>query len=269
MHEALGRHHPLLRRVRALRRDGALRRQQGVFVAEGLHLAEEALAAGAEIEAALVAPRLGATDEGRRLRVALEAQVEAFHEAADTVVDSLQEARSPQPVLLLVRHREPTAELALGPRDLDPLVLVAVGVQDPGNLGGLVRTALAAGATGCFVGEGSADPLHPRAVRATAGAIFRLPVVVASTNARLVELLRARGLRLVGTAARAAIDYDACSFSGPLAIFLGGEGAGLPPEVAGSLDGSVRVPTGPAVESLSVGAAAAVVLFEAARQRRR
>jgi len=258
---------PAVGRIRALRRDAARRDEEGVLLAEGLHLADEALAAEVSIESAWVSPELSLSPEGRALRERLEARASEFLEVGAALLDSLQDARAPQPVLLVVRFRPASIESALRGRGGVPLVAVAVGVQDPGNLGAIVRTADAAGATG-FVATGrGADLLHPRAVRATMGSIFRIPVARAGTR-EIPEALRAAAIRGVGTAPRAPVDHEGVDWTRPTALFLGGEGAGLPEEIRDSLDALVSIPMHPGVESLSVGAAAAVLLFAARRARR-
>ncbi len=261
-----GRGHPSVRRIRALRRSGALRQAEGVVLAEGIHLAEEALAARAPVEIAWVSPRLSATEAGASLRARLERVAEELHEVEDARLDSLQDARSPQPVLLLVRRPLDPLARALSGRGGVPLVAIAVGVQDPGNLGALVRTADAAGATGFVATGDGADLLHPRAVRATTGSVFRLPLARADAE-ELPGVLRAAGLLTVAAGPRAATDFRIVDWTRPTALLLGGEGSGLPEALLEAADERTSIPTHPGVESLSVGAAAAVLLFEARRQR--
>jgi TrmH family RNA methyltransferase len=263
----IGRRHPTIRRLRALRRDAALRRQQSVFLAEGVHLALEALRSDADVELVVCSGRLSSNEEGRDLLRAIERRALQAVETADAVLDSLQDARSPQPVLTLVRRRSWPPQAGLEDPGLVPLVAAACGVQDPGNLGGLLRTADAAGATAFFVSQGSVDPFHPRAVRATMGSIFRVPVHVEPEDTLLLRL-RDHGLRLVATDPAGGLDYDRCDLRGPVALLFGGEGPGLSAALRGRADESLRVPMRREMNSLSVGAAAAVVLFEAARQRR-
>lgn len=263
----LGRHHALTRRLRALRRDPALRRAEQVLVAEGFHATEEALAAGVSIELIVVSAGLEGSEEGRRLLAAAERQGVPFHRVAEQVMDSLQDARSPQPVLALVRWPASTLRDLLGRIAAGGLVVVVHGVQDPGNLGSLLRTADAAGAAALVAERGGADLTHPRTVRASTGSIFRLPSVTAESAETLQEL-RSRGFRTVGSSPSSANSYEAEPWTGALALFVGGEGAGLPAELLRGLDASVSIPMRDGVESLSVGAAAAVLLFEAARRRR-
>ncbi len=263
----LSRTHSLARRLRALRSDATRRESEGVFVAEGVHLAQEALKTGATIEAAVVSPRLKTSEEGRDLAHRLHATGIEVHESSDETLDALQDARSPQPIVLIVRREPPTLSAVMAGRGGTPLVVVACGVQEPGNIGALLRTADAAGATGFMTTPGCANLTHPRAVRASMGAIFRLPAVEAALGEVLKEVASLE-FRVFGADARGAVDYDTADWGGPVALFLGGEGAGLPPQVISRLNQRVAVPMAPGVESLSVNAAAAVLLFTAARKRR-
>lgn len=250
-----------------MRHDPALRREQSVFVAEGIHLAREALQSAADVELVLFSKRLGAREEGCELLHTIEERRLSCAEADDAVLDAIQDARTPQPILMLVRRPKWPRNAGLDIPGRAPLAVAAVGIQDPGNLGSLVRTADAAGATACFVADGSADPFHPRAIRATMGSVFRVPVFLDSEPS-IVKRLRARDLRLVGAEAATGIAYHRYDFTRPVAVFFGAEGTGLPRSLRSELDERIHVPMREGVDSLSVGAAAAVVLFEAARQRR-
>jgi len=264
----LARGHPDLRRLRALRRDRAARDAAGVLVAEGLHLAAEALAADAAIERALVAPSLEEQAEGRALLSALRARAVPVFAVDEAVMEGLQDARTPQPVLLVVRRGEVALPHAVPGLPGVALVAVAAGIQDPGNLGAILRSADAAGATG-FVALGSgADLFHPRAVRASMGAVFRLPCAQEAEAGPLLSRLEALGIAALAAQPEAELLYDLCDLRVPVALFFGGEGAGLPGELTRRLSVAVKIPMRPGVDSLSVGAAAAVLLFEAARQRR-
>jgi TrmH family RNA methyltransferase len=253
--ENLGRHHPAIRRLRTLRRDAARRRAEGLFLAEGFHLAEEALRSRTSIEEALVSPRTTASKQGRRLLEALQHRGVPCRATAASVLDSLQDARSPQPILLLVKRAEWTLERACGARAGPPLITVAHAVQDPGNLGALLRSTDAAGGTALLTSGRCADLHHQRTVRASMGSIFRLPAL----EVELSDLLRAledRGVRRIAADPSAGELYHACDLRGPTAIFLGGEGAGLPADLLRRLDGRMHVPM-----------RRGVMLFEAARQR--
>jgi TrmH family RNA methyltransferase len=263
----LSRTHPIARRLRALKGDAAQRESEGVFVAEGIHLAKEALAAGASIEAAVVSPRLEQSDEGREIARRLKAAGVETHTCAEATLDALTDARSPQPVVLIVRREPTTLPAVIEGRGGAPLLVVACGVQEPGNLGALWRTSDAAFATGFVATPGSASLTHARSVRASMGAIFRLPAVEAGLSSVLQEA-HSRQFIVIGAEARGGVDYEAVDWTGPIALLLGGEGSGLPKDAEPFLDARVAIPMEPSVESLSVNAAAAVLLFAAARKRR-
>lgn len=262
----LGRSHDLVRRLRRLRRDATARRAEGVVVAEGSHLLGEALAsAPGAIECVVHTARLERDAGGRALLAACRRAGLVVHETGDAVMDGLQEARSPQPVLALVRFAPADPRRCLAGAD-GPLA-IAAGLQDPGNLGAILRTADAAGAVAAAVCGPGADPRHPRAVRATMGAIFRLPLIECAVDGAL-DLAAEHGMALVGADADGDVECFDYAWPERVALVLGGEGAGLPPEARVRLDAIVRVPMRRGVESLSVGAAAAVLLFDIARRRR-
>jgi TrmH family RNA methyltransferase len=147
------------------------------------------------------------------------------------------------------------------------LVLVVEGVQNPGNLGGLLRTAEAAGATGALLTAGSADPFSWKALRGSMGSAFRLPHRAGLPISEALEALEARGVRVFATAKDGERRYDEADLRGPVALVVGSEGRGVSPEVRKRASARLRVPLAAPVESLNVGVAAALVLFEAARQR--
>jgi TrmH family RNA methyltransferase len=148
-----------------------------------------------------------------------------------------------------------------------PLVLVVEGVQNPGNLGGLLRTAEAAGATGALLTTGTADPFSWKALRGSMGSAFRLPHRAGLATGEALDLLAARGVRVFATSADGERRYDEADLRGPAALVVGSEGRGTSPEVRERAFARLRVPLAPPVESLNVGVAAALALFEVARQR--
>ena len=247
-----------------MRKSAAARREQGLLIAEGVHLAREAIAAECELEAAVFDPRLAASGEGVGVLAALRERGVPCHEVAESVMDGLQDARSPQALVLMVR----TAALAGRPwrTSQDPLIVVCDGVQDPGNLGAIVRSADAAGAAGLIATGSTADLHHPRTVRASMGSIFRLPVDRMELSVA-TRRLRDEKLTLIGTRVSGGENYRDAPLTGACALFFGGEGPGLGETFLQTLDRTVTIPLHAEVESLSLGAAVAVTLFEAVRQR--
>lgn len=255
------RANPLVKRLRALKLKGA----DDLLLVEGPKLLEEAIAAGVPLVEVAVSPRLLRHARGRELAAAAE-RLCPVRVMDDDLLASLAEVEATQGVLALARRPAFDERLILSGT---PLVAVAVGVQDPGNVGALLRAAEAAGATGACLAGGSADAFSWKALRGSMGSAFRLPHVKARSTAQLIERLRAAGLRLVGAAREAGIAHDEADLTGPLAVFFGAEGSGLPGEVLDALDERLTIRMAGPVESLNVAVAAGVVLFEAARQRRR
>jgi RNA methyltransferase, TrmH family len=171
---------------------------------------------------------------------------------------------SPRPIAAVVALPAHPLETAVG----CDLALVLVDVADPGNVGTLVRTAEAAGAGAVVCCGATADPFAPKAVRASAGSVLRVPVVVDQDAGRVLDALAGRGTATFGLAAGAPEAYDAVDLRAPVALVLGSEAHGLPPEVAGRVDRLVAIPMTGGVESLNVATAGAIVCFEVARQRR-
>ena len=247
---------------------------------EGPKLIEEAIRAGLEAEALLV------SDSGEQeLQGILQAASETdpgvprsrILRTTDKLFARVAGTETPQGVAGLFRAREWGFEDALrGPatgegafRGEPTLVVVMAGVQDPGNVGTIVRSAEAFGATGAVAARGTADPWSPRALRASAGSALRLPMLRGVALPVLLAQLKMAGLKIFATSAAAGeageIQQD---LTQPCAIFIGSEGAGLPAELASAADGTISIPMSEQVESLNAGIAAAVVLYEAARQRR-
>jgi TrmH family RNA methyltransferase len=141
-------------------------------------------------------------------------------------------------------------------------------VRDPGNAGTVLRSAEAAGADGVLSCDGSVDVYNPKTVRASAGSLFHVPVVVGGEPVDVLEQIGSWGVRRLGTVARRGHDYTAVDLARPTALVLGNEANGLPDHVSAHLDDEVTIPMAGRSESLNVGMAAAVLCFEAARQRR-
>jgi TrmH family RNA methyltransferase len=256
------RANPLYKRLRALVERSAA--DGASCLLEGPKLVLEALGAGLRVVEAAAAPGAGRTTTGERAIEALAGRGVAVRRMSEDLLASLSEADTAQGLLAVAERPRFDVERIF---DATPLVLVADGVQNPGNLGGLLRSAEAAGATGAMLTAGTADPFSWKALRGSMGSAFRLPHVRGHPIDRVLDLLEARGVRVVATAADGDGRYDEADLRGPVAIVVGAEGAGLPVAVRSRAAARVRIPLHPPVESLNVGVAAALLLFEAARQR--
>jgi TrmH family RNA methyltransferase len=259
-------------RVKFLRslRQRKYRQREGCFLIEGIRIVEEALDCGAPVDALVYAPELLVSERAQALveRLAAEQRLAL----ASDVFGSISDREQPQGIAAVVRIQE--LPLAAIPLSEDLLVLVAYQLSDPGNLGSIIRTADAVGASGVVVVEPSVDLYDPQTVRATMGSFFTLPLVRLNEGAALVpwyEQVRAAGLPLLVAATSAhgqQVHFDV-NYCRPVALLIGSERDGLPPEVRASADVTVRLPMAGRATSLNVSAATAALVYEIVRQRRR
>jgi TrmH family RNA methyltransferase len=264
---------------------GGLATETGAVGVEGVRLVEEALRSGCPIDAVLF------SESGERHRERLAPVIDRPEIAipilrtTDRLFEGVADTEHPQGVAALVRPRTATFdELLKTPEGAcSPLLVVLAGVQDPGNVGTIIRTASAFGATGAATTasgqSGTASPYSPKALRASAGAALHLPIVAGMSLPILLTQLRVAGVRTLASVAHASEDnggdgndavfapwdVDWCK---PVAMLVGNEGAGLPLEVERSADARIRIPMASGIESLNAAAAAAVLFYEAARQRK-
>jgi TrmH family RNA methyltransferase len=251
--------------ARSLVRQRKAREQTGLFVLEGAGLVAEALSCGhvpVDVFVSLDAPE----GDLEALLAELRRAGAAVAELDPTAFASIASTVTPQPVIATVAQPWSRLEEAVT-RD-GSFVLVAAGVREPGNAGTLIRTAAAAGADAIVFCDDPVDVANPKAVRASAGAIFRIPVVARADVGALWERLEHCGLTSVGMSGSSERAYDAVDYTMPVAIVVGNEAHGISDPVAAHLAARVAIPMARGVESLNVAAAAAVVVFEAARQRR-
>ena len=219
----------------------------------------EALAAGTRVHEVFVAD-----DAPPDVHDVADRASAPVHTLAKGVMERVADTVTPQPILAVASFVDvPLEELA----DATFLV-VCVDVRDPGNAGTVLRSAEAAGADGVVCCGGSVDLYNPKTVRASAGSLFHVPVVAGGDPVMVLERIGSWGVRRLGTSARTGTDYADADLTQRVAFVLGNEGAGLPPALADHLDGHVSIPMAGRAESLNVGMAAAVLCFEAARQRR-
>jgi TrmH family RNA methyltransferase len=229
---------------------------------EGPNLLEEALRAGLRIPWVFVAQ--GA--EHLLEKLALPAETEVL-QVPKEVLDSALSTETPQPVAALI---EPPswawADVLVSRTKATPLIVVLAGLQDPGNLGTILRSAEAFGAQAILNLPGTVGAWNPKAVRASAGSVFRLPLLETSVE-ECFSRLHAAGVRIWTTAVHGAEPADRIDLVGPVALLIGNEGNGVPQALAELADGAVTIPCPGPVESLNAAAAVSVLLYEASRQR--
>ncbi|MGA8858737.1 MAG: RNA methyltransferase, partial [Candidatus Sulfotelmatobacter sp.] len=244
-----GRHNPLVKQLRQAFSRAELT-ESGDCAIEGLRILEEAIRSGLRFSAVFF--RESAQDRAERLLPQLGAQVETLL-LPDKLFDSLVPSESPQGVVALVRLKEFSLDDLMEEErsQVGPIVVLA-GLQDPGNLGTILRSSEAFGSAGVVLGDGTVSPFNSKVVRASAGSVFRLPVVHGQSHARgksstakLEEVsnkLRAKDVRLIATSSHKGTPLDQADLKGATAIFFGNEGAGLPRETMAKMDEFISIP---------------------------
>lgn len=253
MERITSRANPLMSRVRKLRDDRKTRRKEGFYLCDGVKMLEEAVRWNAPIEVVILSEDIAGTPVPDGVRTVI---------VPGELMRSISPMEAPQGALFLVRTPELTPpEVLTGTH-----YLILDGLQDPGNVGTILRTADAFGCDGLLLTNHCADPFNPKTVRSTMGAVFRTPVWEISADA-LPGLLTRSGLKLAATALRddtvslpdAALDRTA--------VIIGSEGSGVSPALLTQCESTIRIPMEPTCESLNAAAAAAVVLWELYRRR--
>jgi TrmH family RNA methyltransferase len=252
------RQHPIVKEFRELARGGG-----DLMLLDGWHLLQEAASAEIAVEKIAIC---GPPSSAEQLVVdRLRRHGAQIVDVSGTVLNALSPVNSPTGVVASARR--PTVAKTAILQPAPALVLAATGLQDPGNAGAIIRSAAAAGATGVVLDEGSADPWGWKALRASMGSAFRTPVLRTRMLANMTREWRAAGLRIVATVPRAGTPMHDLDFTRPMVLLLGGEGAGLPDAMVTGADWRVSIPMRGGIESLNAAVAAAVLLYEAHRQR--
>lgn len=257
------RKNPLAQRARAVR-DG--REKEFVFV-EGVRLCEEALRATVVFELVLYARSLAEDSRGSSLLRQLSDACRETHAVSEDVLESVSDTKTPQGVVALARRPGTGREVVESAAGV-PLVVVMHEANNPSNAGAVLRVAEAAGATGVILTKGSTDPLSPKSLRGSMGSAFRLPLWTGPTLEEALGWCEGRGIRTVATAAGSPLLHTEIDWTTPRAVVLGPEAGGLSEAELKAADAAVRIPMREPVESLNLATALAVVLYEAARQRR-
>lgn len=260
---------------------GGLPTESGSVGVEGLRLVEEALASGCRIEAVLL------SESGERHHSKLSPLIDrpelAFPvlHTTDRLFEGIADTEHPQGVAALVVPRQTQLEdlFSTPGGKCSPLLVVLAGVQDPGNVGTILRTAAAFGATGAVTSatgqSGTANPFSPKALRASAGASLHLPIVHGAALGILLTQFKLNNISTIatcvheGSAAHSPVAPWEIDWCQPIALLVGNEGAGLPEDVVHSADARIQIPMERSVESLNAAAAATILFYEAHRQRQR
>jgi TrmH family RNA methyltransferase len=257
------RDNSLLRHVHAVR-DGRVEDQ--IFV-EGMRLCEEALTSGLRIHAVVFSDEIARKQKPAELLEKLSIASDRLVCVSEKLLTYVSYSKTSQGILLVASRPEASEELLTAKQLETPLIVVMHRITNPVNLGAILRTSEATGATGAIATENATDPFSPKALRGAMGAAFRLPIWYKPTYAEVLDWCRHRGIKTVCADLNGRTTYTKLDWTGPRALILGPETSGLSREEIAAADDAVRIPMREPVESLNVSVAAGVLLYEAARQR--
>lgn len=243
-----------------------IREREGLFIAEGFHLVGEALRAKAFIDGFYISSRGESRPEGKAMLAQAEARHLKTFSLADELMDELSEVEGPEGILVTARLAYTDFAGLIGGLPADAILVIADGLQDPGNLGTVIRTAHAAGAAGVVIAPDTVDPWNGKTLRAAMGSHFHMPLARA-TDDEIISALGSAGVRLLGADPHAGEPVWAANLTGRIAFLLGSEAAGPGRQLTKAAAGSVRIPMPGGAESLNVAVATAIMLYEAVRQR--
>lgn len=251
--------------VQNLVKKGKARREEGVYVVEGLRICREI--PGDEMKALYVT---------ETFLEAERAETEGFLKypceiVSDAVMKAMADTQTPQGILAVVRRKNWTLEEVTGRAEgnCPACVMILENIQDPGNLGTILRAGEGAGVTGILMDKNTVDIYNPKVIRSTMGSVFRVPFVYTEDLCSALKGMKRKGIRLYAAHLNGKNSYDQEDFTGPCGFLIGNEARGLTKEAAALADDYIRIPMLGQVESLNAAVAASVLMFEAARQRRR
>ncbi|MCX5725570.1 MAG: 23S rRNA (guanosine(2251)-2'-O)-methyltransferase RlmB [Candidatus Saganbacteria bacterium] len=241
------------------------RKKEKKFIVEGPHLVGEALNCFRESKKFPVDFMLYSADAPADiLKTARDLGISCFS-ITEKVMGEISEVETPRGIIAVVSEEEFDLDDVLGGKP--PLIVFCVDVQDPGNLGTIIRTADAVSASGVILSKGTVDLYNPKALRSTIGSIFHLPIVHVENIKETIMALKQSGIKIIAASLDAKKSYYDADLGGPVAIIFGNESKGLGRQIEVLCDGSVKIPMPGKAQSLNVGVSAAVILYEALRQR--
>lgn len=254
-----------IRNLQRLNKDASYRKDKGVFIVEGIRMVKEVPAD--RLQALYISEQMYDRWKTELAAIGLKDDDERLCLLKDYIFETVSQTKSPQGVLAVVEKMDYGPNL-LAENEKAPLYLIVESIQDPGNLGTIFRTAEAAGVHTLIIGGASCDCYNPKVVRATMGAIFRLPFFYTDNLERIMHTLKEQGVTIYGAHLMGGNLYDA-DFTGPTAFLVGNEGNGLSEAVSHAADRLLRIPMKGKTESLNAAVSSAILSYEALRQRER
>lgn len=257
-----------VKRVVQLNKRAGQRKKEDVFIAEGTKMFLEA--PEGSLEEVYVSERFfsfldGQGDKGEQVKRKLEEC--GYETVSGEVFGKMSDTQAPQGILCLVKQQHYALQGMLE-RNECPLLLVLEGLQDPGNLGTILRAGEGAGICGVVMSRDTVDIYNPKVIRATMGSVYRVPFCYVEDLAAAIERMKSFGVEVFAAHLEGEKSYDKCDYRRAAAFLIGNEGNGLTERTAALADSHIKIPMAGKVESLNAAVAAALLVFEAARQRR-
>ncbi len=245
--------------IRSLHQKKA-RAEKKAFIMEGIRAVEELCKSPEQRFKVIYTQELEATRRGQQLLQNLTSRKIDLTQVTPQELAAVSDCETPAGILAVAEIKEyRLTELLDGPK---PFLVVLDGIQDPGNLGAIIRTAEAAGVSGIILSKETVDPYNPKVVRATMGSLLRLPLVKVDSLLSLIEKLRARQIKTVACDAHGSKNYYETEWQLPLALIFGNEGAGMTKEITAKMDEVIRIPQRKGVDSLNVAVAAGIIMYQ-------
>lgn len=252
---------PKVKKLVSLKQKSKLRHAERVFIVEGAKMF---------LEAPLQQIKKVYVSEGFLAKNAPEKLKKVQYEAvSDEVFQKISDTQTPQGVLCVMKMPEYTLSDLLQTKKKAPLLVALEDIQDPGNLGTIFRAGEGAGIDGVIMTKTTVDIFNPKVIRSTMGSIYRVPFLVAEDLSQTIRELKKNGVRVYAAHLDDSADYDTCDYTVPTAFLIGNEANGLKRETADMADSYIKIPMKGQVESLNAAVASSVLLYEAARQRRK
>lgn len=248
-----------VKKLAALSQKPKLRHSEGTFIAEGIKMFLEApVEQIKEVYASESFLEKNAVEKLNSVR---------YETVSDDVLKKISDTQTPQGILCLMKMPKYELDNMLCVDKKSPLIMLVEDMQDPGNLGTIMRTGEGAGIDGLIMTRNTVDIFNPKAVRATMGSIYRVPFIITDDILSSIRELKRRGIKVHAAHLDGSADYDACDYTGATAFIIGNEANGVKRETADNADCRIRIPMKGQVESLNAAASSAVLLYEASRQR--
>ncbi len=254
-----------VKRIASLLQKPRLRREEGVYIVEGIRMFEEA--PDEQIEEIYVSESFLSKNDKKLSGLCKHSGV-CYEVIADSVFGKMSDTQTPQGVICVMKMPVYSIELLMSGVEKTPLFMLLEDLQDPGNLGTILRTAEGAGVSGVIMTKGTVDIYNPKVIRATMGSIYRVPFIETDDLDAVIDTLKKSKVTLYAAHLDGSVDYAQCDYSKPTAFMIGNEARGLKAETAMKADCRVKIPMSGQVESLNAAVASAILMYESARQRR-